>query len=105
MLRFNSIHPRYKRQIVDRLTLAGFVVAYGLSDVGIYQGPIAKAIDVGISAVRLEYGAALEIRRYQTWSGFEASRINAISFGVKIRILFFFGNFTVEVSTHAASPC
>jgi hypothetical protein len=68
-----SIHPRYKRQIADRLALAGFAVAYGQSDVGIYQGPIPVRIGVRPSTIRIEYAIALEIRRYQDWSGFEAS--------------------------------
>lgn len=66
------------------MTLAGFVVAYGLSDVGIYQGPIPTAIGVGTSAVRLEYDVPLEIRSYQIWSGFEASGIGELSFEINI---------------------
>jgi hypothetical protein len=69
-----SIHPRYKRQVADRLALAGFAVAYGL-DVGIYQGPIPTrfTVDTATSTVRLDYNVAVQIRQYERWSGFEAS--------------------------------
>jgi len=66
-----SIHPRYKRQIADRLTLGGLVVAYDQSDVGIYQGPIPFQVGFSANIVRLDYSEALEIRAYQGWSGFE----------------------------------
>ena len=34
-----SIHPRYKRQVADRLALAGLAVAYGDESEGLWQGP------------------------------------------------------------------
>jgi len=71
-----SIHPRYKRQLADRLTLAGLVVAYDQPDVGLYQGPIPFQIRFGPNTVRLDYNDELEIRQYQNWSGFEVSYLN-----------------------------
>ena len=34
-----SIHPRYKRQVADRLALAGFAVAYYDESEGLWHGP------------------------------------------------------------------
>ena len=37
---YGSIHPRYKRQVVYRLALAGFAVAYKDESEGLWQGPL-----------------------------------------------------------------
>ena len=34
-----SIHPRWKRQVADRLALAGYAVAYDDESEGLWQGP------------------------------------------------------------------
>ena len=39
LLFFGRIHPRYKRQVADRLALGAYSVAYGDGSNGTYQGP------------------------------------------------------------------
>jgi sialate O-acetylesterase len=57
-----SIHPRYKRQIADRLALGAFQVAYGTTTAGIYQGPIPTGYSIDGSNVRITYGMNLQFR-------------------------------------------
>lgn len=57
---YGAIHPRYKRQIADRLALAAFQVAYGTTDNGIYQGPLPTQLSLEGSSVRVSYGIPLQ---------------------------------------------
>jgi sialate O-acetylesterase len=65
---YGSIHPRYKRQIADRLALGAFNVAYGQTDSGIFQGPIPTQFVNEGSAIRVTYSVPLA---YRATSGFE----------------------------------
>jgi sialate O-acetylesterase len=56
-----DIHPRYKRQIADRLALAAFNVAYGNSTV-FFQGPIPTAYARDGANVRVTYAVPLQFR-------------------------------------------
>jgi sialate O-acetylesterase len=67
---YGSIHPRYKRQVATRLSLAAQYVAYNEPGGGLYQGPIPSAIvNEGNGQVRLTYPVPLQFRT--TSSGFE----------------------------------
>jgi len=57
-----DIHPRYKRQIADRLALGAFNVAYGSTDSGIFQGPIPTGYALNGANVVITYGLRLNIR-------------------------------------------
>jgi len=57
-----SIHPRYKRQIADRLALAAFQVAYGSTDSGIYQGPRPAGYAIDGGNVRVTYDVDIVLR-------------------------------------------
>jgi len=57
-----DIHPRYKRQIADRLSLAAYNVAYGSTDTGIYQGPIPTMYAREGNGVRVTYGTPVLFR-------------------------------------------
>jgi sialate O-acetylesterase len=81
---YGDIHPRYKRQIATRLSLAAQYVAYGETDGGLYQGPLPSTIsNVGGGQVRLSYTTPLQFRT--TSNGFElccgASAANTCSAG------------------------
>jgi sialate O-acetylesterase len=67
---YGNIHPRYKRQIADRLALAGFNVAYGLTDGGIFKGPIPTLFNVSSAdgKVRVHYDIPIV---YRAITGFE----------------------------------
>lgn len=56
---YGAIHPRYKRQIADRLALAAYAVAYGSTDDGIYQGPLPTQLSVDGNNIRISYGIPL----------------------------------------------
>ena len=40
------IHPRFKIPVANRLSLAGFAVAYGDTSEGLWQGPIPTGYDL-----------------------------------------------------------
>ena len=40
------VHPRYKRQVADRLALGGYVVAYGDESSGLWQAPLPTAFRI-----------------------------------------------------------
>ena len=64
-----SLHPRYKRQVADRLALAGLAVAYGDESEGLWQGPLPTAftLDAGNLVVTLADGQVpLEARDTDT---------------------------------------
>lgn len=58
----DEIHPRYKRQIADRLSLAAYYVAYGSLDVGLFQGPqpVGFSINAG-GDIHVVYSANFNI--------------------------------------------
>jgi len=66
-----DIHPRYKRQIADRLSLAAYNVAYGSTDTGIYQGPIPTAYAREGNNVRITYGMPVTFRTTSDTGMFE----------------------------------
>jgi sialate O-acetylesterase len=59
---YGDIHPRYKRQIADRLALAALNVAYGQADTGIYQGPLPTSITINGGNIRVTYGVQVVYR-------------------------------------------
>ncbi|BFZ00309.1 hypothetical protein BsWGS_03347 [Bradybaena similaris] len=65
---YGSIHPRYKKEVGDRLSLAGLAVAYGRQEV--YQGPYPSKGEILANGVKISYGpsSTLEIKNI---SGFE----------------------------------
>jgi sialate O-acetylesterase len=65
---YGSIHPRYKRQIAQRLALGAFNVAYGQTDSGIFQGPIPTQFINEGDAIRVVYSVPLA---YRATNGFE----------------------------------
>jgi len=73
---YGSIHPRYKRQIAQRLALGAFNVAYFQRDSGIFQGPIPTRFVNEGTAIRVIYSVPLE---YRASSGFELCCANSAS--------------------------
>ena len=73
-----SIHPRYKRQIGERLALGAFHVAYDIHDMGIYQGPLPTSIDNQGDHFEVTYdngNADLNIKDNSRNTGFEVWNI------------------------------
>ena len=69
-----SIHPRYKRQISERLALGAFAVAYDLEDTtGRYQGPFPSSITVEGDEVVVQYDDGDVELDFRTTDGFEVS--------------------------------
>ena len=61
----HSIHPRYKRQIAERLALAAYQVAYNDDSEGRFQGPFPTQFTVsdGTLTVTFDDGKAdIELR-------------------------------------------
>ncbi|ELU12232.1 hypothetical protein CAPTEDRAFT_211931 [Capitella teleta] len=52
---FQGIHPRYKRQISERLYLAALEVAYGDSSEGRFQGPYPASVIRGDDEIEVTY--------------------------------------------------
>ena len=62
-LKLNRIHPRYKRQIADRLALGAFDVAYADTSSGPYQGPLPTGFsNDGTHIILTHEGFTLEQR-------------------------------------------
>ena len=64
-----SIHPRYKRQVADRLALAGLAVAYGDESEGLWQGPFPtgfRLIGPNMVVTLADGQVALEARDTET---------------------------------------
>ncbi|XP_059144147.1 sialate O-acetylesterase-like [Physella acuta] len=55
---YGTVHPRYKKDIGDRLALSGLAVAYHQS--GLYQGPLPSGSSISSSGLVVDYG--------NTWS-------------------------------------
>lgn len=68
---YGDIHPRYKRQIADRLAIAAFSVAYGSTDSGIYQGPRPAMYAVEGGNVRVTYDVDIQALRTTNVNNFE----------------------------------
>lgn len=73
-----SIHPRYKRQIAERLALAAFQVAYNDDSEGRFQGPFPTDFTVGAGSLTITFddgNADIELREStETWAvGYEVS--------------------------------
>jgi sialate O-acetylesterase len=102
---YGDIHPRYKRQIADRLSLAAEYVAYGEADGGLYQGPQPTSIGNEGAQIRLTYGTQLQFRN--TGSGFElccgASAANTCGAGGNWAAASFLGGSGNEVTI--SIPC
>ena len=71
-----SIHPRYKRQIAERLAYAAYQVAYNDDSAGRFQGPFPTdfSLNDGILTVTFDDGnAEIQVRESSVeWAvGFE----------------------------------
>ncbi len=70
----SSIHPRYKRQISERLALGAFALAYGLEETtGRYQGPFPTSITQDGGDVVVEFDDGQAELEFRDTEGFEVS--------------------------------
>ncbi|XP_052784074.1 sialate O-acetylesterase-like [Mya arenaria] len=65
---YNSIHPRDKQDIADRLLLSALPVAYNVTSLGRYQGPLVSKVTYSNASLMIEFDTQIEIR---TKDGFE----------------------------------
>ncbi|XP_030831013.1 sialate O-acetylesterase [Strongylocentrotus purpuratus] len=69
---YEAIHPRYKQDVANRLTLGARAVAYGEGDV-VYQGPFPTAvIRIASADLLVEFDDGKDVLRMNNASGFDA---------------------------------
>ena len=76
---YGSIHPRYKRQVADRLALAGLAVAYDDESEGLWQGPFPtgfRLIGTNLAITLAEGQVPLEVRDTTTSTHYEVCCAN-----------------------------
>ena len=72
----HSIHPRYKQDVADRLTLGARSVAYGEGDV-VFQGPFPSAVlRLATEELLVEFNDGNVVLSMNNVSGFDVRNLS-----------------------------